>query len=127
MTYIKSVNPNLYATDGKKRFEKNLELFVRELHGKGNCPHLLTLNNIYQIAAYSIEQVSHFLTVASRFEISRFHKSNSTALEHANVLLSRAIFDKKAILNFSKIFNHFGTRSEISYWAVDDVTVNDFL
>ena len=60
LTYIKSVNPNLYATDGKKRFEKNLELFVRELHGKGNCPHLLTLNNIYQIAAYSIEQVSHF-------------------------------------------------------------------
>lgn len=56
LTYIKSVNPNLYATDGKKRYEKNLELFVRELHGKGNCPHLLTLNNIYQIAAYSIEQ-----------------------------------------------------------------------
>ena len=60
LTYIKSVNPNLYATDGKKRYEKNLELFVRELHGKGNCPHLLTLNNIYQIAAYSIEQVSYF-------------------------------------------------------------------
>ena len=59
LTYIKSVNPNLYATDGKKRYEKNLELFVRELHGKGNCPHLLTLNNIYQIAAYSIEQVSY--------------------------------------------------------------------
>ena len=59
LTYIKSVNPNLCnASDGKKRYEKHLELFVRELHGKGNCPHLLTLNNIYQIAAYSIEQVS---------------------------------------------------------------------
>ena len=100
LTYIKSVNPNLYATDGKKRFEKNLELFVRELHGKGNCPHLLTLNNIYQIAAYSIEQVSHFLTVASRFKISRFHKLNSTTPEHAYALIAhnlrphiRLIFD----------------------------------
>ena len=64
LTYIKSVNPNLYhaTTDGKKKYEKQLELFVRELHGKGNCPHLLTLNNIYQIAAYSIEQVSESFT-----------------------------------------------------------------
>jgi len=58
LTYIKSVNP-IYADSRitkPLRYDKQLDQFVRELHGKGNCPHLLALNNIYQIAAYSIEQ-----------------------------------------------------------------------
>ena len=61
LTYIKSVNP--INGSHKHRYDwNNLDLFVRELHGEGNCPHLLALNNIYQIAAYSIEQVSdHFM------------------------------------------------------------------
>ena len=85
LTYIKSVNPNLYSTDGKKRYEKNLELFVRELHGKGNCPHLLTLNNIYQIAAYSIEQVSkqlrHNLCFIIRMNMNRLNSGNFRIFE----------------------------------------------
>ena len=30
---------------------------VRSLHGKGKCPHLLTLDNIFRIAKRAIEQV----------------------------------------------------------------------
>lgn len=30
---------------------------VRDLHGKGKCPHLLTLDNIFRIAKTAIEQV----------------------------------------------------------------------
>ena len=32
--------------------------FVQELHGKGKCPHLLTLDNIFRIGKAAIEQVN---------------------------------------------------------------------
>lgn len=58
LTYIKSINA-IYSNprfNKPLQYDKQLDHFVRELHGKGKCPHLLTLKNIYQIAAYAIEQ-----------------------------------------------------------------------
>ena len=34
-----------------------LSELVKDLHGKGKCPHLLTLDNIFRIAKTAIEQV----------------------------------------------------------------------
>jgi hypothetical protein len=54
-----NLNPNtlsFYFPSPRASIDEVSGAFVRELHGNGKCPHLLTLDNIYQIARFAINE-----------------------------------------------------------------------